>query len=283
MDTLGLYWTPEDLRKITSDILAGKRVTDTDVCILIEAGPYDRVKACIDAHWSTYYPSAGNYSNSIKLLAQKGWWDIYGRALFFNKENWQSYCRGGNERLFCPTSYVESIFRYSSPEILRPHMRILAPKCFPKYLIERNDEETYRLYRKYRNLDDHKSSYESTSVLEANDRGGYYGEYEFYDMLRHNACHLFEIMLEDVDLVLNDRGLLVSDGSPSMVKSYVKMRGMDEAFKQLLLCSGKNELVELANNPEVVQRLISQRQTNSKEKTDSGWLQKVKKFFGVTA
>ena len=67
MSALGLYWTPEDLRKITSDILAGKRVTDTDVCILIEAGPYDRVKACIDAHWSTYYPSTGNYSNSITL------------------------------------------------------------------------------------------------------------------------------------------------------------------------------------------------------------------------
>ena len=110
-----------------------------------------------------------------------------------------------------------------------------------------------------------------------------------FSFLNFDAADMLANLLDFTSLSCEDQGKLVESGNMNLIRTYIRKKGISEYFRQLLHYSGNDELVELADSPKQVLRKALQKEVENvaQGETDAiksfGWLQKVKKFFGVTA
>ena len=255
-----------ELQQIVFRMLAHQRVSDDEMLLVIEAGKFDVFSAYAEKYkCSNSGEMYARYPKSFMMLAKMGRWDIL--EMF---GCWSLY--------EFPYLALKELYYKAPLETLNyfwnAEMKCLAQVGCPQCLIERGDTEIYCAYRLY----------VSTKMP-----GTVYKDFEFSAILQFDAVDMLGVLLTFSDLIPEDQGKLVEYGNVEMIHTYIRKKGLNEHFRQLLLYSGRDELVELANNPKKVLRENSQKKvvTVAQGETEtgefSGWLQKVKKFFGISA
>ena len=314
-----------ELQQIIFRMLAGEKVPDTDALQVIENEPHDLVKRCVHSVWKwkdcCYINIAKIYPKSFAALVKKNWWDIY----CFDEQELKYFCLPG----VVPKHFLSLVFQYATPEILEkilklclkgnfsyaiikkygikwmedPNMidfsveemscrRKSAAKCFhPLYLIERRDADAYRIYRKYLGRQ-YRMCKPGSGFREYKYYDGSYDlhfDEEFDAIVALGDREWFKILFDGISLSTEQKAKLIRTGNIEMIQTYIECCGIDGKFRELLLYSGNDELVELTDSPKQVLRKALQKEVENvaQGETDAiksfGWLQKVKKFFGVTA
>ena len=316
----------KERKNIVFRMLAGEKVPDTDALQVIENEPHDLVKRCVHSVWKwkdcCYINIAKIYPKSFEALVKKNWWDIY----CFDEQELKYFCLPG----VVPKHFLSLVFQYATPEILEkilklclkgnfsyaiikkygikwmedPNMidfsveemscrRKSAAKCFhPLYLIERRDADAYRIYRKYLGRQ-YRMCKPGSGFREYKYYDGSYDlhfDEEFDAIVALGDRAWFKILFDGISLSTEQKAKLIRTGNIEMIQVYIECCGIDEKFRELLMYSGNDELVELADDsPKQVLRKALQKEVENvaQGETDAiksfGWLQKVKKFFGVTA
>ena len=255
-----------ELQQIIFRMLAEREISDDEMLLVIEFGRFDmfpnyaKIYKC-----SNSVVMYARYPKSFMMLAKIGRWDIL--KMF---GCWSMYS--------FPYSVLKELYRVAPLETLNyfwtAEAVCLATEGCPQCLIERGDIEIYRAYRRY--------------VCQKLPNVGYY-ESEFSAILNFDAADMLANLLDFTSLSCEDQGKLVESGNMNLIRTYIRKKGISERFRQLLLYSGNDELVELADGPKQVLRKALQKEVENvaQGETDAiksfGWLQKVKKFFGVTA
>ena len=309
-------------KDIVFRMLAGEQVSDQEALLVIENEPHDVVKRCVHSVWEkigcysnkvrSYLKIVETYPKSFEALVKKNWWDIY----CFDEQELMYFC-------LCEAKcepFLSLVFQYATPEILEKILRLCLKgnfsaeilknhgwkhwlerewadfsqmrmgefrrdtvKCFkPLYLIERGDTDAYKIYRKYMCRDywicrnygfkDYRYHAESLDL---------HFDEEFDAIVALGDRDLFKILFDGISLSTEQKAKLIRTGNIEMIRTYVECCGIDGKFRELLLYSGNDGLVQLANNPK--ENLQATSQEKNVSDVSSGWLQKVKKFFGISA
>ena len=252
-----------ELQQIIFQMLACRRISDEQMLRVIDAGRLDLLVDYlkkVDCN-SIYF----TYPKSLRVLVKADNSEVW--SMF----HWPTLCG-------CPDTMIEYAFRMGGLKILKFFLENVCPykegEGYPQYLIERGDVALYQYYRSY---------------VASNWKHVGYFDSEFSAILKFKTANMLAVLLKYWDLKPEDQGKLVEYGNVEMIHTYIRKKGLNERFRQLLLYSGRDELVELANNPQKVLRENSQKKvvTVAQGETEtgefSGWLQKVKKFFGISA
>ncbi len=243
-----------ELQQIVFRMLANRAVSDDEILKVIEAGRLDVIPDYIKNASCDLYDV---YPKSLQALVKADYDEMW------SKFHWLVLS-------FCPRTFIEYVFREGGFKTLKFFLEnVCSPifdKVYPQHLIERGDVELYQYYRSYA-----KSKWEC----------GYYYDSEFSAILKFKAADMLAVLLQFSDLKPEEQAKLVESGDRDLIRTYVQMRGLSEHFRQLLLYSGYDELVELANQPKEVPEETLQDENVSSE--PSGLFQKIRKFFGARA
>ena len=159
-----------------------------------------------------------------------------------------------------------------------------AAKCFhPLYLIERRDADAYRIYRKYLGRQ-YRMCKPGSGFREYKYYDGSYDlhfDEEFDAIVALGDREWFKILFDGISLSTEQKAKLIRTGNVEMIQVYIECCGIDGKFRELLLYSGNDELVKLANQPEPIISKVSQEDKASKK--SGGLFQKIRKFFGASA
>ena len=268
---------------------------------------------CYSDKVRSYLAIVQSYPKSFEALVKKNWWDIY----CFDEQELKYFCLPG----VVPKHFLSLVFQYATPEILEkilklclkgnfsyaiikkygikwmedPNMidfsveemscrRKSAAKCFhPLYLIERRDADAYRIYRKYLGRQ-YRMCKPGSGFREYKYYDGSYDlhfDEEFDAIVALGDREWFKILFDGISLSTEQKAKLIRTGNVEMIQVYIECCGIDGKFRELLLYSGNDELVKLANQPEPIISKVSQEDKASKK--SGGLFQKIRKFFGASA
>ena len=288
-----------ELQQIVFQMLAGEKVSDEDALLVIENEPHDVVKRCIHSVWKKigcYLKIVEIYPNSFVSLVKKNWWDIY----CVDKQEFKWFCLCGFKR----ERFFTSVFQYATPEILEKILRLCLKGDFsyktlkkhgygflkveasfprennwmterkssvvdffaPLCLIDRHDDVAYKVYRKYLSRRYRLCYSEAIGYSYVRERLDVHFDKEFDAIVALGDVNWFKILLDGVQLTTKQKAKLIRTGNIEMIRTYVECCGIDGKFRELLLNSGDDALVALA-------------QVN----TLSNTLVRIKHFFGISA
>ncbi len=288
-----------ELQQIVFRMLACQRVSDKDALLVVENEPHDVVKRCIHSVWKKigcYLKIVEIYPNSFVSLVKKNWWDIY----CFDKQEFKWFCLCSDRMQIFFTLF----FQYATPEILKKILRLCLKGNFsyktlkkhgygflkveasfprennwmterkssvvdffaPLCLIDRHDDEAYKVYRKYLSRRYRLCYSEAIGYRYVRERLDVHFDKEFDAIVALGEIDWFKILLDGVQLTTKQKAKLIRTGNIEMIRTYVECCGIDGKFRELLLNSGDDALVALA-------------QVN----TLSNTLVRIKHFFGISA
>ena len=293
-------------KDIVFRMLAGEQVSDKDALLVIENEPHDVVKRCVHFVWEkmgcysdkvrSYLKIVQSYPKSFAALVKKNWWDIY----CFDEQELKYFCLCEVKS----EHFLSLVFLYATPKILEKILRLclqgdfsyavakkygelprpnwedahqvrmseyreLAAECFhPLYLIKRRDAEAYRIYRKYlgRQYRICKSGYGFREYKYYNGSYDLHFDAEFDAIVALGEREWFKILFDGICLSAEQKAQLIRTGNIEMIQTYIECCGIDEKFRELLLNSGDEQLIALAQVNVVFNALT-----------------RVKHFFGIRA
>ena len=288
-----------ELQQIIFRMLACQRVSDKDALLVVENEPHDVVKRCIHSVWKKigYYSEIfESYPNSFAGLVKKNWWDIY----CFDKQEFKWFCLCSDRMQIFFTLF----FQYATPEILKKILRLCLKGNFsyktlkkhgygylkindslsreniwmtecksrvvdffaPLCLIDRHDDEAYKVYRKYLSRRYRLCYSEAIGYRYVRERLDVHFDKEFDAIVALGDVNWFKILFDGISLSTEQKAKLIRTGNIEMIQTYIECCGIDGKFRELLLSSGDDELVALAQVNVV-----------------SNALTRVKHFFGISA